>query len=249
MNLIILTSDDAHGNDRYRLCDHRADHIRQILKLEVGDTVDVGLLNGPQGSALIESRTENEIVIRTISMYTAELSAPTVDLICALPRPQTLKKVLFTCGMMGVRRLDLIRANRVERSYYHSPLLQPENYTPHLIEGLSQGKNTRLPVVNIHERFKPFFEDTYEVRYRTAGEKVTPLLPDRDSSANLNSLVNSRSRRSLVAVGPEGGWVPFEIELMESLGFQRFSLGPWVLRVEHAVTATLAQIELVYGPA
>jgi RsmE family RNA methyltransferase len=246
MNLIILTDQDALDGDRYQLSDHRADHIRQILKLGVGDTFEAGLLNGPQGTVTIERMSNDTIIVGSLEMKATESPAPNIDLICALPRPQTLKKVLFICGMMGVRRLDLIRANRVEKSYYHSPLLQPENYTPHLIEGLSQGKRTRLPTVGIHQRFRPFFEDTLPARLENSSEEVALLLPDMDSSRSASNVLSKKDRQCLwVGIGPEGGWVPFEIELMERLGFQRFSLGPWVLRVEHAVTATLAQIDLL----
>jgi len=245
MNLIILTEQDALGDDRYQLSDHRAGHIRQILKLGVGDTFEAGLLNGPQGKIRIEDVTNNKIVGRAFDMQKkGPVTTPAIDLICALPRPQTLKKVLFTCGMMGVRHLDLIRANRVEKSYYHSPLLQPENYTPYLIEGLAQGKRTQITSVEIHDRFRPFFEDTLPSRYEGSCEDVTKLLPDADSTRTAHDVPAKKDRPCLVGVGPEGGWVPFEIELMESLGFERFSLGPWVLRVEHAVTAALAQIEL-----
>ncbi len=245
MNLIILTDHDALGDDRYRLSDRRADHIRQILKLQVGDTFEAGLLNGPQGKVRIEEITNNAVIGRAFDWQKqGPLAPPAVDLICALPRPQTLKKVLFICGMMGVRHLDLIRSNRVEKSYYHSPLLQPENYTPHLIEGLSQGKRTELTTVEIHDRFRPFFEDIVEERIKGRYREAALLLPDMDSTEKLTSLSRTR-HTTCVGIGPEGGWVPFEIELMESLGFERFSLGPWVLRVEHAVTATLSQIELL----
>ena len=40
---------------------------------------------------------------------------------------------------------------------------------------------------------------------------------------------------AVVAIGPEGGWVPFEVELLEAHGFRPFSLGPRILRVETAV--------------
>ena len=87
------------------------------------------------------------------------MSGPEIDLVCALPRPQTLKKVLITSAMMGVRSLHLIRANRVEKSYFQSPLIQAENRLPYLVEGLAQGKLTRLPQVEVHDRFRAFFED------------------------------------------------------------------------------------------
>jgi RsmE family RNA methyltransferase len=46
----------------------------------------------------------------------------------------------------------------------------------------------------------------------------------------------------VVAVGPDGGWVPFEVALFEKAGFLPFSLGPRALRVEVAVPAVLGAL-------
>ena len=48
--------------------------------------------------------------------------------------------------------------------------------------------------------------------------------------------------RATVAIGPEGGWVPFEIQLLEQHGFTLFSLGPRPLRVEVALPYALGAI-------
>ena len=249
MNLVILTSDDAVGDNRYRLTDNRADHIRSILKLTAGDSIEVGLLDGPQGTAQIETCDNDGVTIHAVKLTKEPNLLPTVDIICALPRPQTLKKILLTSAMMGVRRLYLVRANRVEKSYYQSPLLQPENYQPFLLEGLSQGKLTRMPQVTIHDRFRTFFEDTLRTLYiDDSSDGPSMLLPDLETTVSLSDVcpaVSDRTESLLFAIGPEGGWVPFEIELMEGLGFTRFSLGRWTLRVEHAVTAVLSQVELM----
>lgn len=240
MNLIILHKSEQE-NDLFRLTDARAIHIKQILRSNTGDIIEIGIINGPQGKAKIVNINDSEVVIKPLELTELPDPKPTIDLICALPRPQTLKKVLIISATMGVRNLYLIRANRVEKSYFHSPLLQPENYKPFLIEGLSQGKNTRLPIVSIHDRFKKFFENQLPLIV----ENAALLLPDKDSLINLNNIYSNTISSLVVAIGPEGGWVPFELELMEGLGFQKFTLGRWVLRVESAITGVLNQIELV----
>ncbi|MBU8932529.1 MAG: 16S rRNA (uracil(1498)-N(3))-methyltransferase [candidate division Zixibacteria bacterium] len=243
MNLIILTEADSRGEFSYHLTDGRAEHIRVILRSQPGDSVEVGLLDGPQGTAIIEKVTDNEVVLRCGQLAQVPDPSPIVDLICALPRPQTLKKVLLTSATMAVRRIHLIRANRVEKSYFHSPLLQPENYTPFLIEGLSQGKHTRLPEVTIHDRFKPFFLDKLPELQRE--EKNTLCLSDPSAESCFSDVYDRKTTSVGVAIGPEGGWVPFEIDLMKDHGFQPFSLGRWVLRVETAVAGVLSQLEMV----
>lgn len=243
MNLIILTESDNIGGGHYRLIDHRAGHIHDVLRLGVGEKVEAGLLNGPCGTALIESVTEREVILSCEHFEPTPDPVPSIDLICALPRPQTLKKVLLTSAMMGVRSLHLIRANRVEKSYFQSPLLEPANFMPYLIEGLSQGKLTRLPKVTTHDRFRRFFEDTLPSLVNETESHVR-LLPDKETFRGLDKLYHDQ-QNILPAIGPEGGWVPFETELMERVGFQRFSLGRWTLRVETAVTAVLSQVELL----
>ncbi len=244
MNLIILTTSDSLGGDLYRLAFHRAEHVRSVLKAQVGDELQVGLLNGPIGPARIERISDTDILLRTGELRETEPPTPTVDLICALPRPQTLKKVLTTVATMGVRQLHLVRANRVEKSYFHSPLLESDNYTPFLIEGLAQGRLTRLPEVTVHDRFKIFFEETLPALESAEAQPSLRLLPDLESTAHLRMQYRGEEPRLLCAIGPEGGWVPFETDLMQRIGFRRFTLGRWTLRVETAVTALLAQIEL-----
>ncbi len=245
MNLIILNEQDRQGDNRYELRDGRAEHIRTILKLGEGDRVEVGVVNGPRGVAQIKAIDSETVTLVCGEMTETEPPRPIIRLICALPRPQTLKKILITSAMMGVRSLDLVRANRVEKSYFQSPLIEPENQYPYLVEGLAQGKLTRLPEVRVHDRFRPFFEDKASPLEAWQEPSSVRLVCSTEGARSIDRVGDIGAETLVVAIGPEGGWVPFEIELMQSRAFKPFRLGRWVLRVEHAVTAALAQIELL----
>ncbi len=244
MNLIILSPADSIGSDTYRLDDARAEHITSILKLAPGDELEIGLVNGPQGRGRIESIDNGVVTVVAGEMSAVPAVVPEIDLICALPRPQTLKRILITSAMMGVRSLHLVRANRVEKSYYQSPLIQSENQYRYLVEGLAQGKLTRLPEVTVHERFRPFFEDYLPKIESESDTPLLKLLADGDESNSIADVCEGDEDLAAIAIGPEGGWVPFEVELMQSVGFRPFTLGRWILRVEHAVTAAMSQMEL-----
>jgi RsmE family RNA methyltransferase len=86
----------------------------------------------------------------------------------------------------------------------------------------------------VRNRFRPFVEDELEALF-PLGERLVahPAAP---------APAPRREGRAVIAVGPEGGWVPFEIELLEQRGFAPFSLGPRPLRVEVAVAYALGAL-------
>ncbi len=251
MNLIILTEKDSCVAGRYVITDNRAEHIRNILKLSAGDTVEIGILDGPIGIAGIETVRDTSVELIVQETHPAPQSSPIVDIVCAVPRPQTLKKVLLTSAMMGVRNLHLVRANRTEKSYLQSPLMNAEQQELFLLEGLSQGKRTSIPEVTLHPLFRPFVEDTWPAVMShdfsdNTNNRPTLLLADMDTTTPMSAVAGLGSATHIVvAIGPEGGWIDYEVEHFTRLGFIPFCLGPWVLRVEHALTAALAQLSLV----
>lgn len=60
-------------------------------------------------------------------------------------------------------------------------------------------------------------------------------------SANHDAADISAPRRGVIALGPEGGFVPFEVELLQAQGFRPFHLGERILRVETAVSFVVGQ--------
>jgi RsmE family RNA methyltransferase len=248
MNLIILHSEDLVDGDVYRLTDDRADHIRQVLKSEAGDELNVGLIDGPKGTGVVESVDDDGVVLRCTWLGEHEV-LPVIDLVLALPRPQTLKKVLASAAAMGVRNIHLVNACRVKQRYFMSSLLHYEKYKRFLFEGLSQGRQTKLPKITIHHDFDEFFGETLGELEAGEPKPYTKLIAEPETGRFVNSIALSESDRILLAIGPEGGWVQPELDMFEELGFCAFSLGRWILRVENAVVAALSQIELVIESA
>ena len=246
MNLLLLSESDRLPDGLFSVTDHRAVHVATVLKANVGETLSIGMLNGLVGEAEIVHCAAPLVVLKALHLHEPQSAGPEIDLVIALPRPQTVKKLLIIAGMMRLRQISFIRANRVEKSYYQSPLLEPEAMAPYLIEGLSQGKHTRMPKVDIHERFRPFVEDVLSQRLTEATESGSchTILPTPEAPKTVSSLNLPATGTVIAAIGPEGGWVPFEIDELMIRGFKPVTLSRSVLRVEHAAMALLAQLEM-----
>ncbi len=240
MNLLLLESDEIDAAGRAQLQDRRAKHIRSVLRAVPDQILRVGVVGGGIGQARVVS-LDNEMVELAIELGDRAPAASWIDLIVGVPRPAVLHRVLQTVAAMDVGRLDLTAAWRVEKSFFSSPVLRPESIRKHLLLGAEQGMTTRLPIVRQHRLLMPFVREL-----ETAADPPQRVLAHPDASEPFESILSlSAGNRLEIAIGPEGGWIDREVESFERAGFVACSLGPWILRVETAVTAALAQAELL----
>ena len=63
----------------------------------------------------------------------------------------------------------------------------------------------------------------------------------------IDALTLPEDGRVLVAVGPEGGWSPRDLQSLESAGSRGLRLGPRILRTETAGLAAIAALQLRLG--
>ena len=240
MNIVLIKKADFSGPHRVQLKDHRARHIVDVLKAKAGDKIRTGLINGKIGEALITYISNSQIELEVALSSPAPTALP-VTLLLALPRPKVFKRVLSAAVTMGVKKIFIFNTWRVDKSYWQTPLLQADKLNEISLLALEQAVDTKLPEITLKPLFRPFAED--EVPNLAREHKNAWLLhPDSNSTTNIDgeSLPAAGRRSTLIAIGPEGGFIPFEVEMLEAAGLNRFSLGPRILRVEQAVPAALA---------
>lgn len=241
MNLILIDQQEIKDH-LVTLTDHRANHIRKTLRSKTGDIIRVGIINGLLGSGQVQEIEPRKITLKIEAVAPPPPKSPT-SLILALPRPIMLKRVLAQAASLGVDKIFLINSNRVEKSFFKASLLSEKNLRNYLLLGLEQAMDTRLPEISIHHRFRPFIEDYLPEAARNIPVKLVAH-PGGDIDLT-PSLLPEPVSSTLIAIGPEGGWVDFEIDLFHKQGFNCFSLGPRILRVDTAVPAILSQLELL----
>ena len=234
MNLILLGDDDFVDAQRVRLGGRRLTYVRTVHRADVGVRLRVGRLNGRIGTGVVTALDERELVMEVALDSDPPPPAP-VTLFLALPRPKALRRVLQGIAAMGLKRIVLIGSWRVEKSFWASPALAHESLREQLLLGLEQGGDTVLPTVELRPRFKPFVED--ETPAFIAASRALLAHPPA-------TLACPRALPGAVtlAIGPEGGFIPYEVDLLCAHGFEAVSLGPRPLRVEHAVPALLGRI-------
>ncbi len=235
MNLILFSEADFISENVIAIRDaRRLAHITHVHQIKLGDTLKVGLINGKIGSGEVITFNHTEIHLR-VSLTQASPKPLPVTLVLALPRPKMLKRTLQTLATLGVKKIYLINSYRVEKSYWQTPLLEEDAIREHLLLGLEQACDTHMPEVHLIKRFKPFVEDDLQNIVGETRALVAHPYTDLPCPAQIDYAIT-------LAIGPEGGFIPYEIDLLQKCGFTAVNLGERIMRVETVVPYLLGRL-------
>jgi 16S rRNA (uracil1498-N3)-methyltransferase len=233
VNLVLLFPEDFVAAHRAVLTGRRLRHVTEVHRAQVGDALTVGLIHDRIGKGLI-TRLDSAALEIQVTLDRDPPPPIPITLILALPRPKVLNRVIAGATSMGIGSIHLINAWRVEKSYWRSPRLSPENLLSQRILGLEQSVDTRLPAIELHRLFRPFLSALPSV---IAGTRA--LLAHPTASEPLPRAVDGAVT---LAIGPEGGFIEQEVASLMDAGFTPVSLGSRILRVETAVAVALARV-------
>ncbi|MGE0268414.1 MAG: 16S rRNA (uracil(1498)-N(3))-methyltransferase [Candidatus Omnitrophota bacterium] len=236
MNLILIDKNDKVEENKVILRGRRLKHILEILKSVPGDLLTAGRLNGLVGTAEVVNISEESVEL-DLKLDKQPPRPLDLTLILALPRPIVLNRLLMTVTTLGVKNLFLIHSNQVEKSYWNSPVLDEKSMEEQLILGLEQARDTILPSVNLRKKFKPFVEDELPRIIKGSTALIAhPVIPHASLKAVYGPVT--------LMIGPERGFIPYEIEMLQKLGLKTFSMGERILKVETAVCSAIGKLFL-----
>ena len=234
MNLILLFESDLIDESHVLLKGRRLKHMAEVHRVQAGDTLRVGMLDGNVGTGkvvTIDARScEMEIVLDKDPPPPLPLT-----LLLALPRPKVLRRIVEGVAAMGVKRIYIMETWRVEKSFWKSPFIKKECLEEHCVLGLEQACDTMMPAIEFRRRFKPFVEDEVPGIIKNTRALVAHPGAERHCPHQVKEPVT-------LAVGPEGGFIPYEIELLKEHGFDDVNFGKRILRTEWFVPAIIGRL-------
>ena len=235
MNMVLIFPPDLDDTGSLaRLAGRRFLHIRDVLRAGPGDRLAVGMVNGRTGSGTVRRMDGGSVELQLTLDRDPPAGLP-LTLLLALPRPKVLRRMLRSLALFGVKRIVLMNAARVEKSYWQTPFLEEDRVREQLLLGLEQSRDTVLPEVRIRKRFRPFVEDELPA----LAEKSMRLTAH---PAGAEPCPRAVTGSIVLAVGPEGGFVDHELEMLRLCGFRAVSLGERTLSVETALPALLGRL-------
>lgn len=237
MNLILVKPDEVRPNGVVHLAasDRRSQHITGIHRAQKGDFLRAGVLGDLMGHAEVLSLHESGIELR-LQVDTPPPAPIALTLFLALPRPKFLRRCLLDATTLGVKEIYLFNSYRVDKAYWSCAQIEPEQMREACILGLEQAEDTILPNIHLERLFKPFAED----RLPELIKDHRALLAHPGAEALCPFDVKERVA---LAIGPEGGFIPFEIALLEKAGFHTVRTFERILKVECAISSLVGRLK------
>lgn len=208
----------------------RLTHVQSVIKIQVGQTLKVTVLNHGLTSAKVNKLDKNSLELEIVSDFHRP-ETPEWHIVVGLSRPPTMKKVLEHGSCLGIKHFHFLPATLSEKSYATSKIWEEDKLQELLCDGVSQSATYwQLPKVSQYTSLSqlPSF-NSFDKRILSLAQGSGPM-PSIDKSQPL-----------VLAFGPERGWTANEDEQLRKTGFKPVSIAPSVLRVEIALFAALGQ--------
>lgn len=234
MNLVVLEATDLLEPGLARIDSRRFQHICQVHRVALGDSLRVGLLNGDIGSGKVVALNSDFVELR-VALQRPPPPPLSITLILALPRPKMLKRIIQHVTALGVKKIYLVNAYRVEKSYWQTPWLAEEKLREQCLLGLEQAIDTKMPQIELRKRFKPFVEDELPAIAGKSLKLVAHPITGQPCPVDI-------AEPATLAVGPEGGFIPYEVEKLQRVGFAAVHLGPRILTVETVLPVLIGRL-------
>jgi 16S rRNA (uracil1498-N3)-methyltransferase len=235
MNLLLLRPEEVADRTSVVLTDRRAAHVRDVLRAEPGRRLRCGVLDGPLGEAVVKSVGADSITL-SIRLEPTLPPRPTDALLVAAPRPKVLRRLVADATALGFGTIVVFRSWHVDRSHLESRSAAPEALETQMIEGLEQARRTWRPRIVFEPLFRPFVEDRLDEIASPDGRYVAH--PTAKDPLAAHPPIGPFT----LAIGPERGFTPFEVELLEAQRFRAVHAGHHPLRVETATAALTGQL-------
>jgi len=197
------------------------DKLRKVLRLSSGATIAIL----PDDGSIIRCELQGHRAVPIDIHWPVVEAGLALTVAQALPKGEKIDEIVRACTEIGVARFLLFPSERTVVKWDEKKVVDRlRRLTTIAREAAELSFRTRIPKVEWRSGLKEVLSENPEAVVLSEVEGISPTLKPKGD-------------RMTIVVGPEGGWAPRELE---QIGDRGVTLGPRVLRVDHAAPAAAA---------
>jgi 16S rRNA (uracil1498-N3)-methyltransferase len=207
-------------------------YLTRVRRHGVGDRVEVRDAGGRRFAARVDVLTRESARLEIEARLPSAPDSFPVTMLVAIPKAARFDDVVRKLNELGVTTLVPVIA---ERSNAKPGAGRHERWRRIAAESTRQCGRRQPLEVSATEGLNDALARCARTSHRLI---LDPGAGGRGLLGRLNDIESPE--KIAIAVGPEGGFVPAELETAERFGFEKVGLGPSILRVETAAIAAAA---------
>lgn len=230
---------DRWEGDRAYLTGGKAEHLSRVLRARVGQEFEIAI-DGLVRLGRIASITEQQVEFELgEGLAAAELGS--VSLLLAVFKFDRMEWAIEKATELGVASITPVICRRTDAHLAAAAEKRVERWRRIMREAAQQSRRASEPAIADPAKLR----DALPI---SADRKI--VLSEVERERTLKDVLSqpATGNRTVLAIGPEGGWTDDELRAFDDAGWIPASLGPTILRAETAAIAALAIVnELQVG--
>lgn len=221
-------------------------HITKVLRLRVGDQVEIVDGLGQEYRCILQSIEKEEVAVCPQEKVRIDRELPVrIKLYQGIPKGQKMELIVQKATELGVSEIYPINFHRcVSQLKEEKEDKKIKRYEKIAHEAAKQSKRTKLPVIHSVIQGKDLWQEMQHNDWNL-------LFYENESGRDLKDFFRNNAKEKVqtigILIGPEGGLTEEEVALLEKEGCAVLSLGNRILRTETAGMAAIAIIAYEFG--
>jgi 16S rRNA (uracil1498-N3)-methyltransferase len=224
-------------------------HLAKVLRARSGDELVLFNGDGREVTGAIESVRGSRVSASVGAARTIDRESPfMLTLVQCVPRGDRMDFIVQKATELGIARIVPVLSRRsVVRLDESQSASKQAHWRAVAVSACEQCGRNRVPAVDAPQPL---------LQYLGALSAGTPELlrlvlePEHATQTPQAPTINTAAvspAGAVIAIGPEGGFAPEELEAFELSAFSRVGLGPRVLRTETAAIAAVVMLQVQFG--
>ncbi len=221
---------DEFSANHAALTGEHAAHLARTLRARAGQEFEVAC--GDQVRRATVARVADNRVEFTLGEAIAEKPVAPITLLLAIFKFDRMEWAIEKCTELNVSTIIPVVARRTEKHLALAAEKRVDRWRRIAREAAEQSRRTAPPEIADPTKLSDALQ---------RDEALKIVLAETEHEVSLAELMRSSESDSLViAIGPEGGWTPDELQSFANAQWIAASLGNTILRAETAAIAALA---------
>ncbi len=221
-----------------------ANHIKNVLRLKLGDKIELFDGKGLEFEAEIVSLSARSVGVSVLRSYISRTESP-VQIVVAQSflKEKKMDNLVRQLSELGINKwIPFFSERSVPRPDTNRLIVRKDRWEKIATESLKQCKRGRIMEIGESVSFETVLGigKPFDLKIAFWESETTPIGSTLSDHGN-------RPGNIFIMIGPEGGFAKQEIDRMQASGFVIKTLGPRILRAETATVAACSLIQYLYG--